>query len=105
MDAGSLKDRVTIYAMAAGTDDLGQPNGSWGTLATVWAHVRYLTGIETVKNDAQASVVKASIRIRRRTDVTAAMRVVFGSVTFNVLAVLPDAQSRETVDLVCEVAQ
>ncbi|MDP3273021.1 phage head closure protein, partial [Limnobacter sp.] len=74
MDAGKLNCLVAIQQPPGAQDALGQPTGSWTTLATVWANIRYLNGVETIKADAATSVTKASIRIRRRTDVTAAMR-------------------------------
>lgn len=103
MDIGKLNSRVTIQQMAAGQDDIGQPVATWNTLATVYANIRHLKGLEAIRADAQASVVKASIRIRLRADVTPAMRVVHGSTTYEIKAVLPDAQRREYVDLACEV--
>lgn len=103
MEIGKLNRRVVIQQLTAGQDEIGQPVTAWTALATVWANIRYLNGLETIKADAQTSVVKASIRIRRRTDITAAMRVVFGATTFEIKAVLPDEQDRERTDLLCEV--
>lgn len=103
MDIGSLNRRVTIQHLVAGQDEIGQPVQTWSTLATVWADVRYLNGLETIKADATTSIAKASIRIRRRTDVTAGMRVTLGATVFNINAVLPDEESRERLDMACEV--
>lgn len=102
MEIGKLNRRVAIQSLVAGQDEIGQPTMVWTTLATVWANVRFLNGIETVKSDAPVSVAKASIRIRRRTDVTAGMRAVLGSTIFDIRAVLPDEESRERLDLACE---
>ncbi|HEX7823633.1 MAG TPA: phage head closure protein [Mycobacterium sp.] len=103
MEAGKLNRRVTIQRPATGEYPDGQPMTGFVDLATVWANVRYLNGVETVKAGAVTSVAKASIRIRRRTDVTANMQVVLGATTFVIRAVLPDEESRERVDLACEV--
>ena len=103
MKAGSLNTRVIIKSVSSTPDAIGQPTNTWSTLATVWADVRHLNGSESIKADAQSSIVKASIRIRRRTDVTAAMRVYVGSVIYEIKAVLPDLQHKERLDLVCEV--
>jgi len=103
MDSRRLNRRVVIRQLIAGQDEIGQPTQVWSDLATVWASVRYLSGVETIKSDAATSVAKASIRIRHRTDVTAAMRVVLGATTFEVKAVLPDEQARDRLDLACEV--
>lgn len=103
MRAGQLNRRVTIQQLVAGQDEIGQLVQTWSTLATVWADVRYLNGLETIKADATTSIAKASIRIRRRTDVTAGMRVTLGATVFNINAVLPDEESRERLDMACEV--
>ena len=103
MDSRDLKSLVIVQALQTGQDEIGQPVTTWATFKTVRANIRYLNGVETIKADAVSSVVKASIRIRRRTDITAAMRVVFGATTFEIKAVLPDEQDRERLDLSCEV--
>ncbi len=103
MDSRDLKSLVVIQTLQSGQDEIGQPVTTWATFKTLRANIRYLNGLETIKADAQTSVVKASIRIRRRTDITAAMRVVFGATTFEIKAVLPDEQDRERLDLSCEV--
>ena len=103
MKAGMLNSRVTLQSLATGQDAIGQPVTTWADFASVWANIRYLNGIETVKADAQTSVVKASIRIRRRTDITPAMRVTYGMTTFQINAVLPDEEDRTRTDLSVEV--
>ena len=103
MKIGSLNRQVTIQSPPTAEDALGQPTGSWTTVATVWANVRLLNGLETIKGGAEASVAKASIRIRYRTDVTSAMRVVHGSTTYEIKAVLPDVAGKQYLDLACQV--
>jgi SPP1 family predicted phage head-tail adaptor len=103
VNARSLKHRVSIQRPPTDQDEAGQPTGGWTTFATVWADIRQASGLETIKADAPTSQVKASIRIRRRTDVTAAMRVVHGSTTYEIKAVLDDLADRRHVDLACEV--
>lgn len=103
MQIGRRNRKVTIQHLISGQDDIGQPVQTWSDLATVWGNVRMLTGSEAIKGGAETSTTKASIRIRRRTDVTAAMRVVLGSTTYQIKAVLPNEEDRRDVDLVCEV--
>lgn len=103
MQIGKFNRRVVIESQSATQDDIGQPVLTWTTLATVWANVRYLNGTESIKADAVTSAAKVSIRIRRRTDVTSAMRVTLGATVFQILAVLPDEQDKQRLDLACEV--
>jgi SPP1 family predicted phage head-tail adaptor len=105
MDSRSLQHRVKIQTPGDARDEIGQPvpgSSNWIDVATVWANIRYLNGVESIKSDAPVSVARASIRIRYRTDLGAAMRVVHGLTVFDVKSVLPDQQGREFVDLVCE---
>lgn len=101
MQAGKLNQRVKIQQLVAGQDALGQPVETWSDLATVWANVRYQTGIEAINSDAEVSLARASVRIRYRSDVTAGMRVLHGSVVLDIKAVLPDETGKAHVDLAC----
>jgi SPP1 family predicted phage head-tail adaptor len=103
MRAGSLNRLVTIKRPVTGQDAAGQPLLDKVEVATVWANVRYMTGSESIRSDKDTSIVKASIRIRRRTDLNAGMEVHLGSTVYEIKAILPDEESRERVDLVCEV--
>lgn len=103
LKAGSLNHLVIIQRMGATTDALGQPIKTWAEVARVWADIRHPSGLATIRGDMQTSVVKASIRVRYRTDVAAGMRVLHGAVVYSIKAVLPDEARREHVDLVCEV--
>lgn len=101
--AGQLTRQVTIRRRDSGSDALGQPVNTWADYATAWADVRHQSGMESLKADARMSTIKASIRVRYRTDLTAGDRVVLGSTTYEIMAVMPDEQRREFTDLVCEV--
>jgi SPP1 family predicted phage head-tail adaptor len=102
--AGTLNARVTIEQPTAGQDAVGQPVLTWTTVAVVWAHVRHRSGMETIRGDADTSVVKASIRIRYKTGLNAGMRVTHGASTYDIRAVLMDVEHKEYTDLVCELA-
>lgn len=101
MQAGKLNRRVTIQQRTAGQDALGQSNGAWSDLATLWASVLHLSGLQAIKANAEVSEVQASIRLRYRTDITAGMRAVLGTTIYDIKAVLPDQARREFVDLTC----
>lgn len=105
MRPGLLNSRVVVQQQSTTQDAVGQPLNTWSTFATLWADVRHTSGIEAIKDSAIASVVRASIRVRYRGDLTAAMRVIHGGTTYNIVAVLPDIGGKEYVDLACEVLQ
>lgn len=101
MKAGQLRHRVFLQDRVSTTDDIGQPSSSWLTTATVWADVRYLSGLSAIKSGADVSVSKCSIRMRHRA-VSAGQRIVYGNEVFEIDAVLPDGK-REFVDCVVRV--
>lgn len=104
MRAGQLNSRVKIQKRGTGTDAWGQPDpDSWADHVEVWANIRHLSGAEAIKGDAVTSLVRASIRIRRRAGIDAGMRVVQGTTTYEIKAVMPDEVRREFTDLACEV--
>ena len=96
-----LNQRVNIERHVAGQDAWGQPVDTWELVAARWADVRLLSGLETIKADAPASAVRASIRIRHLAGLDAGMRAVHGTKTYNITAVLEDP-ARRFVDLACE---
>lgn len=105
MAAGQFKHRVVIQSLQPGQDAIGQPTTTWSAFKTLGADIRTLGGLESIKADAQAATTKASIRIRWRTDVTTAHRVLRGATVYAIKAVLPDEAGRKHVDLQVEVVQ
>ena len=99
--AGNLRRRVYIQARSTGQDALGQPVETWATVVTVWADVRFLSGLESIKADTPVDVVSASIRIRYRAGVLPAMRLLYAGAVFDIKAVLPDAKN-SYLDLVAQ---
>lgn len=105
--AGTLRDRIHIQRKTGGTDGWGTPEPeAWENISPgrIAASVLHKSGLGTIKADAEVSIVRASIRIRRRAGVDAAMRVLFGSSVYSIEAVLP-GPTREYMDLVCKLIQ
>lgn len=105
--AGTLKDRITMQRRNQDKDEWGTPipgTEAWIDVATVWADVQHKSGLGTIKADAEVSIVRASIRIRRRSGVDAGMRVLFDGQIYELKAVLP-GPTREYIDLVCELTK
>lgn len=101
MSAGQLRHLVALQTRVDTVDELGQPSTAWLTTASVWADIRYQSGLSSIKSGADVSVVKVSIRMRHRA-VNAGQRITHDGVAFNIESVLPDAR-RAYVDCVCEV--
>ena len=104
MSAGKLNQRVTLSGLSAGTDALGQPLQTWVDVTTTWADVRFVSGIETIKAGREISTSRASVRIRRRGNVSRQMRVRIGGVEYEIVDVVPSGD-RAWLTLICEVCQ
>lgn len=100
MQAASLKNRVTIQSPSTSVDSVGQPLTTWTDTAYLWASIRNINGISSIKSGADTSIVKASIRLRYKPGINAGMRVLHGTDVYDIQAVLPD-DNRVFVDLVC----
>jgi SPP1 family predicted phage head-tail adaptor len=100
--AGSLNCRITIQRQERVRAGGGQVTGQWVEHAQVWANFRRPTGIGAIKADADVALLKASVRIRYRTDISDAMRIVYAGTVFDIKAVIPDLDRREHVDLVVQ---
>ena len=74
--AGSLNRRITIERRAAGVDSRGQASGAWEPVATVWAMEMPRSARQFAAAGQMQAELSMAWRIRYRTDVTAAMRVV-----------------------------
>lgn len=104
MRAGKLRSVIVLQSRDSGTDVNGQPAQTWTTLDTVRADVLGATGMGTIKSAVGGVEINAySFRIRYRSDVDAAKRVVFNGQNFDVKAVRHDLARKEWTDLVCEV--
>ena len=88
MKAGKLGSRVTIQTPATGQNAYGEPNTGWTDVATVWAGVADVSGREFLAAAATQNVVQTKITIRYLAGVVASMRVLHGSVAYNIEAVL-----------------
>lgn len=91
MRAGTLNQRVAVQEHRyIGQDPMtGEELREWVTVIECWADIQHLSGLETIKNAVPTSTVKASIRVRYRPGIRAAMRIVHGATVYDIEAVLP----------------
>ena len=94
-----LNKRVTIQQQSTAVDEIGQPVVSWSDVATVWADVKDVSGREYIASGAEQSAVLTKITIRKRSGIVSAMRVLHGSGTYGIDAVL---ESDRTMLLMCK---
>lgn len=97
-----MNDRIELLKRGAGRDAAGQPVESWDALPAIWADVKFQTGAESMRANVDVSIVKCSIKIRKRADVDASMRVRHHGIVYDIKAPLPDSNNRDFMFLVCE---
>jgi SPP1 family predicted phage head-tail adaptor len=97
-----LNCRIAIEQPAAGQDANGQPSTSWTLFGMDWANIKTLSGMETIRANAQTPASVASIRIRTRAGITSAMRIRTADTIYCIKAVPPVGSNAQYMDLVCE---
>ena len=102
--AGSLNQRVTIQYKTLSRDAWGQPQDVWLTLCEVYGNVHVMNGAaynsrEFIAGGQEVGRSLASIRIRRREDITRDMRVLYRGQYYDIKDVLADEENMELMDL------
>lgn len=97
MRAGRLRHRVTIQKPTEGdADSYGDTVASWSDVATaVPAEVTTLSGREAYQANQVHPEATVQVKMRYRSDVTTAMRLVHDGRTLSIDGLLPDARKRE----------
>ncbi|HCQ7757674.1 phage head closure protein [Citrobacter sp. 50677481] len=75
MQAGRLRDRITVQNRTTDRDNSGQPVESWHDGAETWAEVKGISGRELVAAGAETAVATIRVWTRFRRDITAASRL------------------------------
>jgi SPP1 family predicted phage head-tail adaptor len=102
MGIGGFDRRIVIEQPALIPDGGGGATVTWTTLATVWGRLQAVGGGEAVQGQRQHGATRHRITIRRRTDVTAAMRANCDGRVFNIRAVVNGGGRSPYTLLECE---
>lgn len=93
--SGQLDRRITIKKFTSSTDDFGQSNKTFSTLASVWAKVVERSGSEKEISDQIIAVKKVDFFIRHRSDLNEQMRIEYNGKTYTIEAII-EAEARES---------
>jgi SPP1 family predicted phage head-tail adaptor len=89
MNIGDLDRRIVIEQPSLSPDGGGGGGAAtWTTFATVWGRLQAMGGGEAVQGQRPHGVTRHRVVIRRRADITAAMRVTCDGRVFNIRAVV-----------------
>ncbi len=75
---------------------------TWTDFATAWADIQNLTGHELIAGQAVSNESRFNVTTRYVSGLTPAMRIVFGTRTFNILDVHNVDERNRRVQIVCQ---
>ncbi len=99
---GKLNRRATLLKKVRSDDGGGGYTESWTGFAAVWATLKAMGGNDVFGPDALEARGKYRIDLRRRTDVTAGMRVEIASRRFDIVVVEDEGPAASFITLICE---
>jgi SPP1 family predicted phage head-tail adaptor len=103
MRAGELRQRIKLESKTVTRNAFGEEVATWATLATVWAKIETVNGVETIAQQQAAALLTHKITIRVYAALQPVMRVNWNSRLFDVQAVLDDNLHRQMQLLCSEV--
>jgi SPP1 family predicted phage head-tail adaptor len=103
LQAGRLRHRVTIQRKTVGQDSAGGMTETWTDFVkNANAAINTVTGRESVASQQIMAKYSTEISVRWRPGITATMRVLHGSVVYNIEGVIPDSETgRKITTLAC----
>ena len=96
-NAGELRHRVTIQHFVEQRDEYNNLlDKSWVEYKKLWSKVEFLSVKDTINAKAAGSETNARLKIRKRTDITTEMRVLWKDKTFQIVSPpKPDNENAE----------
>lgn len=101
MDAGRLRQRVTIQEPVTARNGFGEAITAWTTVAMVWASVEPLSGREFFAAEHVQSEITHRVRVRYRAGIAPTMRVVFNGRHLMIEAVINYGERGTDLQLMC----
>lgn len=103
LSAGKLNKRVSIKAQTTSRDSLNQKQATWSTIVNgdVWAAVEPLSNREAMEARANQTELSHRVTIRYRTDVTADMRIQYGTRSLAITGIRDPGERHEYLEILC----
>lgn len=103
--SGQKQKLVTIQKATRSSDGQGGFTTSWSTRCTVWAHERQLSGREALAAQQVTAVLSSVFEINYRQDVSVKDRLIYGTRTVQIEAVIDPTDTRRELWLTCSETQ
>lgn len=98
---GRLRHQIVIESKTLAGDGMGGGTATWTTFATVRAAIEPISGSEYIAAQQMQTKVTHRIRLRYLANVTAAMRVKFGTRIFQIESILTFNEVKRDMQLMC----
>jgi len=104
MNAGKLKDRITVQARGQTQDAYGEPLESWTDVLSAWGLVEELRGREYFSDARVAADVDTRVTMRYRSEIAPAQRIVVSDGrVLDIKAPIADAKKTK-LEILCKRA-
>ena len=100
IDAGKLRERVTVQIASGTTNTLGETVMSWSNSTSVWASVEGVSAREALALGQQETVVTHRVRMRYLPGLTQNMRFSWRSRTLDIVSLL-EQENRTVHEVIC----
>lgn len=104
INAGSLRERVTVQQASESRNALGETVLSWATFAERWASVEGVSSREALAAGQQDVTITHRVRMRYVSGMTQSMRFSWRSRTLQIVSLLEYGNRSEHVAICEEVA-
>ena len=103
IDAGKMRERITVQIASGSTNTLGETVLAWSNSTAVWASVDGVSAREALALGQQETVVTHRVRMRHLPGLTQQMRFSWRSRTLNIVSLLEHG-NRSEHEAICEEA-
>ena len=103
MDAGTLRERVTVQQASESRNRLGESVLEWATFAEVWANVQGVSAREFLLAGQQQVELSHRVKMRYLTGLTSKMRLSWRGRTLEIISIL-EHENRSIHELICQEA-
>lgn len=101
IDAGKLRERVTVQIASGTTNTLGETILAWNNSTTVWASVEGVSAREALSAGQEETNITHRVRLRYLPGLTQQMRFAWRSRTLDIVSLLEYGNRSEHV-AICE---
>lgn len=101
MEAGQLRERITVQQASETRNTLGETLQSWSTYTTVWASVEGVSARESLYAGQQQISISHRVRLRYLPGLTQSMRLRWRNRALEIVSLL-ERNNRTEHELLCQ---